>query len=476
MQQTAKLQTTVKPISPSQNLATQNSVMQDPVSQDPVTQDPAQLVAAFEQFGRLSDQLQQSYQELDNRAAELTEQLASAQNERLKQLAEKEQLAHRLESLLNALPAGVLLVDEQGVINTANPAAELFLEQSLIGKQWQRVYAHQVSRHTEQDLYLNSGRILSLKKQPLEENSQEVNSLETNSSEENYLDETRINASLLEATDKNKLGEIILLDDITEQRMLEGLADRQNRLAAMGQMAAGLAHQLRTPLASAVLYASQLNQFTADNPRENKAVEKIRTCMRYLEKLINDMLMYAKGGEFAEQKFQLNDLLVTFNARIENNISDDNTQLTIVSRMDNIQLTGSLDALVSVIINLVENANQAYKKISDNSDDNETCKIEIEAYQQSGYLIIAVRDNGPGLSADEQVNIFEPFFTQREGGTGLGLAVAQSIVQAHHGDLLVRSQAGKGASFYICLPLNRSEQFLASGQQEKFNPENINFK
>ena len=400
-------------------------------------QDPAQLVAAFEQFGRLSDQLQQSYQELDNRALKLTEQLAAAQDERLKQLAEKEQLAQRLQTILNALPAGVLLVDETGNINTANPAAELFLEQSLIGKEWRRVYAHSVTRHTEQDLYLNSGRILSLKTQPLD------------------------------TSDNNNQGEIILLDDITEQRMLEGLSERQNRLAAMGQMAAGLAHQLRTPLASAVLYASQLNKFTADNPQQNKAVEKVQTCMRYLEKLINDMLMYAKGGEFSEQKFQLNDLLVTFNARIENRLKESsdsasNAQLNIISQVNDLQLTGSLDALVSVLINLVENAMQACEY---------DCKIELEVYQQADYLILAVRDNGPGLSVEQQTKIFQPFFTQREGGTGLGLAVAQSIVQAHHGDLLVRSQPGNGSSFYICLPLNRGEQFLASGQKITVNPE-----
>ncbi len=395
-------------------------------------QDPAQLVAAFEQFGRLSDQLQQSYQELDSRAAELTKQLASAQDERLKQLAEKEQLAHHLQTLLNALPAGVLRVDEKGIIKTANPAAELFLEQSLVGKEWRRVYAHSVSRQTEQDLYLNSGRIIRLKKQ-----------------------------SLTESADNNQ-GDIILLDDITDQRMLESLADRQDRLADMGQMAAGLAHQLRTPLASAVLYASQLNQFTAESPQQNKAVEKIRTCMRYLEKLINDMLMYAKGGEFAEQKFQLNDLLVTFNTRIENRLKENNTQLSIISRVDDIQLTGSADALVSVLINLVENAIQA-------CDDD--CKIELEVYLQADYLMIAVLDNGPGMSVDQQGKIFQPFFTQREGGTGLGLAVAQSIVQAHHGDLKVRSQPGKGSTFYICLPLSRSEQFLSSGQKAAVNPD-----
>ncbi|MCW9046478.1 MAG: ATP-binding protein, partial [Gammaproteobacteria bacterium] len=391
MQQTTNIQTTAQALS------------LDPKA----LQDPAQLVVAFEQFGRLSDQLQQSYQELDNRAAKLSEQLAFSQDERLKQLAEKEQLAHRLQTLLNALPAGVLLVDEKGVINTANPAAELFLEQSLIGKQWRRVYAHCVSRHTEQDLYLNSGRILSLKKQPLDVSN-----------------------------DENNSGEIILLDDISEQRMLEGLADRQNRLAAMGQMAAGLAHQLRTPLASAVLYASQLNHFTADNPKQNKAVEKVRMCMRYLEKLINDMLLYAKGGEFSEQKFQLNDLLVTFNSRIENSLLENNIQLKIISQLNDIQLTGSLDALVSVLINLIENAMQAC---------DEDCEVELEVYEQANYLILAVRDNGPGLTVDQQTKIFEPFFTQREGGTGLGLAVAQSIIQAHHGDLLVRSQPGIGS-------------------------------
>jgi len=398
-------------------------------------QDPAQLIVAFEQFSRLSDQLQASYQVLDTRAVELTKQLACAQDERLKQLNEKEQLAHRLEILLNALPVGVLVVDDNDVISTANPVAENILEQSLLGKKWKRVYKQCVSRHSDQDLYLKSGRILSLKKQIL-------NTL----------------------TDENKTAEIILLDDISEQRMLENLADRQNRLAAMGQMAAGLAHQLRTPLASAVLYASQLSQFTSDNPKQTKAVDKIRMCMRYLEKLINDMLMYAKGGEFAEQQFQLNDLLVTFNTRIENRLKEHNVQLKIISKLDNIPLSGSVDALVSVVINLVENAMQAC------FDD---CEIELEVYQQANYLILAVRDNGPGLSVDQQKEIFQPFFTLREGGTGLGLSVAQSIVQAHHGDLLVRSQLGKGSSFYMCLPLCQSEQFLASGDNATINLKNI---
>jgi len=385
--------------------------------------DPVQLVAAFEQFGRLSEQLQSSYQDLDQRAAELTEQLASAQSERLKQLAEKEQVAHRLETLLDAMPAGVLLVDDEGVVRTANPAAETILEQSLTGKKWKQVYAYCAARHTKNELYLNSGKILKLKTQSLD----------------------------------NGEGEIILLDDISEQHMLESLANRHKRLAAMGEMAAGLAHQLRTPLASAVLYASQLEQFS-ENTKQNKAVNKVRTCLRYLEKLINDMLMYAKGGEFSEQTFLLDELLVTFNTRIENRLRDSHSQLVIISELNDVKLTGSVDALVSVLVNLAENAIEVC------SADN--CEIQLEVYQQADYLILALRDNGPGLTLEQQKQIFQPFYTQREGGTGLGLAVAQSIVQAHHGDLLVRSSPGKGSSFYVCLPLVRSEQFLSSGEVE----------
>lgn len=385
--------------------------------------DPNQLMVAFEQFGRLSDQLQHSYKRFDERASELSSQLESAQEASLKQLAEKEQIASQLEAVLNTMPAGVLLVDDCGIIQTANPAAELLLEQSLTSKQWKRVYNYSVARQTDQELHLKSGRILRLKTQPLD----------------------------------NHQGEIILLDDISEQRMLEELANRQNRLAAMGQMAAALAHQLRTPLASAVLYASQLNHFSESVPQNNKAVDKVQTSLRYLEKLINDMLMYAKGGEFAEQKFLLDELLVTFNTRIENRLRESHSKLVIISQLNKIQLTGSLDALVSVLMNLAENSIEACVEVS--------CKIELEVYKQNEYLMLVMRDNGPGLSAEQQGKIFQPFYTRKDKGTGLGLAVAQSIVQAHHGDLMVRSQPAKGASFYVCLPMNRGEQFIASGEK-----------
>lgn len=383
--------------------------------------DPQSLMTAFEQFGRLSEQLQQSYQDLDRRTAELTEELATARDERLTQLAEKEKLADRLETLLGALPAGVVVVDEQGMIQTANQAAESFFEQTLQNKNWQHVLKNSIRRTDAQDVILKNGRTLGFSKNKLEADN----------------------------------GEIILINDFTHMRMLQDLADRQNRLAAMGQMAAGLAHQLRTPLSSAVLYASQMEKMQQQDQHSNKAIGKIRTSLRYLEKLINDMLMYAKGGEFIDKSFKLNQLLVSFNARLETRLQQTNTELKIINKTQAVVLNGSMDALVSILINLADNAIQACAS---------QCEIELEVYLQNEHLILAVSDNGPGLSDEQQLHVFEPFYSDHDGGTGLGLAVAQAIAHAHHGDLLVKSIPGEGCTFYLCLPLHQGEQFLPSGK------------
>ncbi len=395
------------------------NLIQQPVHE---IKDQQTLMAAFQQFSHLSEQLQNSYQALDHRTEELTKELATARNERLKQLAEKEKLADRLEKLLAALPAGVIVVNTRGIIQTANAAAETIFDQSLEGKKWQHVLSVNIKRTEAQDIILKNANVISMTSQTLESDE----------------------------------GEIILINDVSHTRMLQNLADRQNRLAAMGQMAAGLAHQLRTPLSSAVLYASQMENINLQPEQQGRAVEKIRTSLRYLEKLINDMLMYAKGGEFADSSFLLNKLLVSFYSRIETQLQQSNTKLNINNQMSDISLKGSLDALVSVLTNLAENALQVCE---------ENCVIELSVYQQADFVILAMKDNGPGLTQEQQLHIFEPFYSERINGTGLGLAVAQSIAQAHHGDLMVKSEPDNGCTFYLCLPLNQGgEQFLPSGK------------
>ena len=403
-------------------------LLQQPIEE---IKDQQTLLLAFKQFSLLSEQLQNSYQALDHRTEALSLELATARSERLTQLAEKEKLADRLEKLLSALPAGVVVVDSKGIIQTANRAAEKLFEQSLEGKAWSHIISISVEKTDAQNISLKNGNVLSLNCQKLEQDE----------------------------------GDIILLNDVTHTHMLQDLSNRQQRLAAMGQMAAGLAHQLRTPLSSAMLYVSQLDNEQVNTVQRQRAVEKIRTSIRYLEKLINDMLMYAKGGEFDDINFSLEQLLISFKSRIETQIQQTHSQLKINNTMPEIKLKGSVDALVSVLINLAENAIQAYQQ----SIDHGTCHLELNIYQQDKHVVLAMQDNGPGLSEQQQAQVFEPFYTESNHGTGLGLAVAQSIARAHQGELMVHSEDLNGCTFYLCLPLNQAEQFLASGKITDIN-------
>ncbi|MDH5471428.1 MAG: ATP-binding protein [Gammaproteobacteria bacterium] len=384
------------------------------------TQGADTLISAFEHFEQISEQLQKTYMDMDQRAALLTQELIAARQDRLQQTSEEEKLTERLSKLLAALPAGVVLTNRLNVIQESNPAADKFFKQVLRGKNWQQIIEASTQYQDGKDIHLKNGNILSITRQQLDD-----------------------------------AGEIILINDVTDTRMLEDLANRQKRLAAMGQMAAGLAHQLRTPLTSAVLYASQLTKTDIKPEHQVRAVGKIRTSLRYLEKLINDMLMYAKGGEFTDEPFSLNQLLLSFYSRMETRLKQTQSIIKIDNQIKSISLKGSMGSLVSVLTNVADNALDACQR---------NCIINLDIYQQNQYLVIAMRDNGPGLTVEQQQNVFEPFYTEKTNGTGLGLAVARTIAQAHKGDLFVKSVVGQGCTFSLCLPLDQGEQFLPSGR------------
>ena len=383
-------------------------------------QDAQSLISAFEHFEHISEQLQRTYQDMDQRAAMLTRELIAARQDRQRQTSEEEKLTERLTKLLSALPAGVVLTNKLNIIQESNPAADKFFKADIRGKNWQQLIEDNTRYQDGQDIHLKNGNILSITRQQLDD-----------------------------------AGEIILINDVTDTRMLENLANRQKRLAAMGQMAAGLAHQLRTPLSSAVLYASQLTRKDMTAEHQARAVGKIRTSLRYLEKLINDMLMYAKGGEFTDEPFSLNQLLLSFYSRIETRLKQTQSIIKIDNQIKSVSLKGSMGALVSVLTNIADNALDACQN---------NCILNLTIYQKDQYLVIAITDNGPGLSVEQQNNIFEPFYTEKNNGTGLGLSVARTIAQAHKGDLFVKSVEGQGCTFSLCLPLEQGEQFLPSGR------------
>jgi signal transduction histidine kinase len=222
-------------------------------------------------------------------------------------------------------------------------------------------------------------------------------------------------------------------------------AERNKRLAAMGEMAAQLAHQLRTPLAAALLYAGNLEN--PDLPEDSRVsiAQKTVSRLKHLEHLIQDMLLFARGEVLGRETFPVAELLTDLAHIFEPLARSRGVEFRIEMVAGETSLTGNRKALTGALTNLVDNAFHAVGNGG---------QVVVSAARIGGQLLFTVRDDGPGMAPDVVVRLFEPFFTTRSDGTGLGLAIARGVARAHGGGIDVRSEPGVGTEFLITLPLN----------------------
>lgn len=376
-----------------------------------------ELQDAFGAFNQLSAQLTESYQQLEVRVAGLTTALETEQDERIKELTEKERVASRLASLLHALPGGVVVIDAEGKVQEHNPAAELLLGQPLLGLPWSDIIQRSFAPRSDDghDISLVDGRKVNISTCPL----------------------------------GSEPGQILLITDVTEIRYLQDRMGQQQRLAAMGKMAASLAHQIRTPLSSALLYVSNLKRQVLSDEDRFVLTDKMTLRLRHLEQLIEDMLMYSREGKVGEEFFTSQSLLDDLYQGLEPQLELTKTRFISVNTNSDLVIHGNRQMLLSALTNLAMNAMQAMKE----SGKTETGKIEVEITKVNNNVCIALKDNGPGIPSELQEQIFDPFYTTRTQGTGLGLAVVKAVAKAHGGDVELKSGANEGCTFKVTLPL-----------------------
>jgi len=382
------------------------------------TSDPesktAELQRAFAMFNQVSAELTQAYEALEARAASLTEELAIANGELRRQYQEKEALSERLSSLLDALPAGVVLLDSSALVAAVNPAAMVMFGNDMLGRHW--------------------GDVVRARLEP------------TMTVGEWQLSEGRV--SIAESVLASAGGKILLIHDVTAAHRMKTEMERNQRLAAMGEMAASLAHQLRTPLAAALLYAANLGQPGVPDEARARFSEKATGQLRRLEHLIQDVLLFARGESIGRDIIVISDLFSEAAQMVEPLMREHGLVFTAVDHCFGAKIVGSRKALLGALINLLENAMQAAPASG---------KICLTGKRQGDLLAISVRDSGPGMSRETQARIFEPFFTTKGQGTGLGLAIALGVVRAHGGTIELFSELGAGAEFTITLPLGSAE-------------------
>ncbi|GFD88088.1 sensor histidine kinase [Tenacibaculum sp. KUL152] len=322
--------------------------------------------------------------------------------------------ASRLEHLLQVMPAGVIVIDGKGIVRQANEQAKALLGEPLEEEVWRSIITRSFKPRADDghEVSLVDGRRVKLSITPLE----------------------------------NEPGQLIVITDLTETRQLQARVSHMQRLSSLGKMVASLAHQIRTPLSAAMLYASNLTRKGLAPEAQTQFANKLSDRLKELESQVNDMLLFAKSGE--EQVVAQIGLAELF-AAIEgsaNTMAAQHAQTLSFSGFDqDISITGNLTALQGAVLNLIHNASQVTPK-------NEM--ISIEACHCNGQLTVSVTDRGDGVPRSLQRKIFEPFFTTKTHGTGLGLAVVKSVVTAHNGSLSVSNVKNGGACFSLTLPCN----------------------
>ena len=365
------------------------------------------LEAAFRVFNSLSVRLEEAYGDLESQVASLDEELRVARQEREIQRAEKEQIAERMAGLMEELPVGVVLVGAAGRVEEANPAARDMLEGLDKGAHWETVIRNNlVGSGSTGDMVLERRRRLTLTRRELGEGTC-----------------------------------VVVLTEVTQLHELQERVVRKERLSEMGEMAARLAHQVRTPVATAMLHASSISR--SDDQKAQRGALKILDRLRELETMVNDMLMFARGDVGALERLNareiLDQVLEAVDPRMLHALS-----ATVMGSDERDRVFVSRELLVGALVNLVSNAVQS-------GADH----VALSARTSSeGYLELSVADDGPGVPDDIAANIFDPFFTTRAGGTGLGLAVVRTVAETFGGSIQLERNANDGATFRLRLPLD----------------------
>lgn len=368
------------------------------------------LEQAFSLFSHMSTQLTDSYSVLEARVTALKGELEVVSAQRMAELAEKERLANRLQNLLDLLPGGVIVIDDRGHVREANPAACELLGLPLVGELWRQVITRCFAPREDDghEISLIDGRRLSIATRSLDAEP----------------------------------GQLVLLNDLTETRRLQDQLARHERLSSLGRMVASLAHQIRTPLSAALIYASHLTEQALPIDTQQRFAGRLKERLHELEHQVRDMLVFARGELPLTDRMTPKELMKSLQAAAQAHV--EGVSMRWQCDIHDAQLLCNRDTLVGALLNLIENALQA---------GTAQVRLKVHLYVRGNTLRLCVSDNGSGIEPRVLARLGEPFFTTKATGTGLGLAVVNAVVRAHQGQLQLQSRLGRGTCALLSLPL-----------------------
>jgi signal transduction histidine kinase len=372
------------------------------------------LQRSFESFNTATAKLQEAFRSLEVKFETINRELEQ-KNRRLESiLAEKEEVRNYLETILESLTTGVVVTDLQGRITMTNGCAG-----RLTGLDRGAVLP---------------GEFRGRRKVRLGENILEVLT------------------SPVKARDGSSLGTVHILLDVTRVEKLEEMAKRSEKFAAMGEMAANIAHEVRNPLGSIALSASLLLKGLADEKNRDRAA-RILHSVRNVDNKIANLLLFTRKPEPRFRTVRIHDILrdiLRFSGEILEK-EEIRVRVRLADGEPLVRADGEL--LKQVFLNVILNAVQAMRGGGELTFETRLHRDPALTPGMERTIELRFADTGPGIPEEDRKRIFDPFFSTRDGSSGLGLAIVHNIIDLHRGSVGVERGERGGSVFTVLLPL-----------------------
>ncbi|MDD4155074.1 MAG: ATP-binding protein [Candidatus Cloacimonetes bacterium] len=414
------------------------------------------LTVAFQDFTQTIEKFQQTYEVLQKKIDTLNKKLESKNIELEKKYAEGEYIKNFLNNVLENIYTGVVVIDLKGVITHFNRAAEMitgYNKDELIGKGYS-VLSPPDNSDSRSALYTLSSKKESYHRQKI---------ILTADNQEKSVE---FSITLLKDHENQILGAVETFNDISEIKIMQEKILQIETLAALGEMSASVAHEIRNPLAGITGFAGLLDRQIDENDSRKNLVRSIIQGVTKLNDIISNLLTLTRPQKLNFTQINLSHFLYDITNYFKESIPLNNKQVSFEIEIDNSETLIYLDIQLfqQVIMNILKNAcdsihksgkilistkTNLFKPISDILEQDE----KDELIRLFSDVEISISDSGKGISNEILYKIFNPFFTTKDEGNGLGLAICKKIIQLHKGDIHVNSTLNKGSSFIINLPL-----------------------
>lgn len=316
-----------------------------------------------------------------------------------------------LKNILNIIPAGIVLLDKNGDVDYLNKTASDLFSKEIKGLKWNEVASQELTPDSSNNFYFKTKN-----KKTISLSTQSLDSL---------------------------VGQIIILWDQTDAISEEEKKNHQEKINSLGTMMSVLAHQIRTPLASCLMYAFHLKNSNLDENKINFYKSNVYDLLKNIESQVNNILMFSRSGQTILENCSIEDIFITVLKSIESETRKKDVKIYLNSDEKTKNIKANKDSMIWVFVNLILNAIQS-------KEDNIEIKIDIK--NESGFIVFYIEDNGPGISKDLIEKIKTPFFTTKKDGTGLGLAVVDSIIRSHEGTFEIIDSLEGGLKIKIKIP------------------------